>query len=107
MILNKPISFELQQLLKDKSDEFDVISTLDYPTIARVLDWLYDEYSIVIGIIPWTSRLGDKTYRAVFWEDFKSLQNGDIEEKTLEKTYGKAIEHCLIKLIENETKSKN
>lgn len=99
MILNKTVSFELQQLLKDKSDEFDVTSTLDYPTIAIVLDWLFDEYSIVIGIIPFTSRLGNKTYRAIFWKDFKPLENGDIQEKILEKAYEKTIEYCLIKLI--------
>jgi hypothetical protein len=105
MILNKPISFKLQQLLKDKSDEFDVISTLDYPTIATVLDWLYEKHDICIfvdivdkNIFRYNFKIFyDK--RLIKIDEFAKTSNQFNTPITYAEIFEPVIEHCLIKLI--------
>jgi hypothetical protein len=48
--MNTPVSFELVKLLKEKDEQFDVTSTLDYPTISEVVMWLYEKHGIWITV---------------------------------------------------------
>lgn len=48
--MNERVNYELVKLLKEKDEIFDVTSTLDYPTIAEVVMWLYEKYKFWIEV---------------------------------------------------------
>lgn len=53
--MNTPVNSTIIQLLKEKNEIFDVTSTLDYPTIADVVMWLYENHGIWVSVktIKW------------------------------------------------------
>lgn len=95
--MNKPINYNLVQLLKQKDEIFDVVSTLDYPTIAEVIDWLYEKHSIWISVsnVPFENHFTFE-YSINTIKECK-YQYGTFLSPT--EAYESAIEYCLNNLI--------
>ena len=73
---------------------------IDAPTIAEVVDWIYEKYSIWIEVHGWTNQpVGDE----IWLNCFQSFVNGDSMDvrifKSPTEAYEAAIEYCLKNLI--------
>ena len=105
--MNKPINYNLVQLLKEKDEIFDVISTLDYPTIAEVIVWLYEKhetwiFSYLLGMKYFCytiQKVQTKDTNLPLIELVKDSITSDELFDTLDKSYEKAIKYCLEKII--------
>jgi len=105
--MNKPINYNLVQTLKEKDEIFDVISTLDYPTIADVVVWLYEKYEVwifsyLLGMKYFCykiQKVQTKDTNLPFIELVKDSITSDEIFDTLDESYEKAIEYCLNNLI--------
>lgn len=116
--MNNHVSSELAKLLKEKDEQFDVTSTLDYPTIAEVVMWLYKKHKVWINvggdcnfkfkfeIHTWNWYALEQTYRlghTVLGESFWDTSSKPFDSP--EKAYEEAIKYVLEKLIKNEQSS--
>lgn len=106
--MNKSINLDLVNLLKKKDELFDVTSTLDYPTIAEVVMWLYEKHGIWITVNPKRERNVSGENYMQFDVDIWRLEGEKgcvlygielLQFNSPTEAYEAAIEYCLTKLI--------
>lgn len=92
--MNTRVNAELVSLLKEKDEIFDVTSTLDYPTIAEVVMWLYEKHGIWIS-----ADFDSKVWYQVITvsKDCNRILQGDHDSPT--EAYEAAIKYTLENLI--------
>ena len=104
--MKTPVSFEIAKLLKEKDEIFDVTSTLDYPTIAEVVMWLYEKHRIWISVYTMETWPNGNERKQLFDYSLKQMRFGliDISKKPEEfnsptEAYEASIEFTLKNLI--------
>jgi hypothetical protein len=93
--MTTPVSFKLAKLLKEKGyNTLQVVG--DFPTIAEVVMWLYEEHGIWIEVVLESS---------FFTYDITTIKNGEnlvtkyYNFNSPTEAYESGIEYCLTNLI--------
>jgi hypothetical protein len=101
--MNTPVKFELVKLLKEKDEQFDVTSTLDYPTISEVVMWILKKHQLWVNVmymgfeLKYSWSVDVITTSGSNWDSYG--ERGDIFYYSPIEAYEAAIKYCLTELI--------